>query len=340
VPLSASGAAVLNGKLYVVGGCTGSACGMTNVQVYDPTTNAWSSAAPYPIADAWLSCGAISGSLFCAGGTTDAGSNTHTYQYDPASNSWSPRAEMPIDLWGSAYVAANGMLLISGGVTDNGASITNQGFAYDPGADTWTALPNSNQAVYRGASACGFYQIGGSPGGLFSPPVATSQVLPGFADCADVADVPWLSESATTVTIDAGATTTVTVTLNAADATVTQPGTYTAKLVFGSDTPYPVSPMDVSMTVNPPKTWGKIAGKVTSAVDGSPIAGATVQIDTWAASYTLKTDRDGNYALWLDQRNNPLQLIAAKDGYQPQTVKVKIQKGTTTTQNFVLKKAP
>ncbi len=69
---------------------------------------------------------------------------------------------------------------------------------------------------------------------------------------------------------------------------------------------------------------------MTSAVDGSPIAGATIQIDTWAASYTLKTDKNGYYQLWLDVRNNPLQVIAAKDGFQPQVKTVKITKGGTT----------
>ncbi len=338
-PRAGSGSTVFGGKLYVVGGCTATSCGTTNVEVYDPVSNSWSAAAAYPEPDSWLACGGIGASLYCAGGTTDTQSTKHTYQYDPGTDSWSARADMPIDLWGSASVAANGMLLVSGGVTDNNATITNQGYAYDPAGDAWTALPNANQSVYRGASACGFYQIGGSPGGLFVPPVATSEVLPGFADCGTSSDVPWLSESSTHVTVGAGASVQVTVTLNANVPSITQPGTYTAALAFGSDTPYSIPSVNVSLTVSPPKTWGKITGRVTSAVDGSPIAGATVQIDTWATSYTLKTDKNGVYALWLDQRNNPLQLIVAKDGYQPQTIKVRITKGTTTTVDFVLKKA-
>ena len=52
-----------------------------------------------------------------------------------------------------------------------------------------------------------------------------------------------------------------------------------------------------------------------------------MQINTWATNYTLKTDKNGQYALWLDVRNNPLQLIVAKDGYQPTTSTVKIAKG-------------
>ena len=69
-----------------------------------------------------------------------------------------------------------------------------------------------------------------------------------------------------------------------------------------------------------------------------PLAGATVQIDTWATHYTLHTDINGGYGLWLDYRNNPLTVIAAKDGYQPQVKTVTITKGATTTAKFVLLK--
>jgi hypothetical protein len=58
-----------------------------------------------------------------------------------------------------------------------------------------------------------------------------------------------------------------------------------------------------------------------------------------AVSFTLKTDKSGYYQLWLDARYSPLQVIAAKDGYQPQVKSVKITKGATTTTNFALKKS-
>src|SRR5262249_4094064 len=160
-----------------------------------------------------------------------------------------------MDLWGSGYVAADGQLLVSGGVTNNNATITNQGFSFDPGANAWTALPNSNNTVYRAGSACGFYKVGGSPGRPFATPLASSEVRPGFADCGENTDVSWLSESATSVTLAAGASTTVKITVNANVPDITQPGTYNASLSFGTDTPYSVPSVPVAMTVNPPKTW-------------------------------------------------------------------------------------
>jgi hypothetical protein len=97
------------------------------------------------------------------------------------------------------------------------------------------------------------------------------------------------------------------------------------------------------MNVTPPKTWGKIAGTVTGIACGGvskPLAGATVQIDTWAAHYTLRTDANGGYGLWLDRRNNPLDVIVAKDGYQPKYKQVKIVAGETTTVNWTLTITP
>jgi hypothetical protein len=92
------------------------------------------------------------------------------------------------------------------------------------------------------------------------------------------------------------------------------------------------------MTATPPKTWGKITGKVTGQGCAAtvPIAGATVQIDTWAAHFTLFTDAEGNYGYWLDRRHNPLTVIVAKDGWQPQTKRVRITAGVVTTVDWTL----
>jgi hypothetical protein len=337
VPLSAGAVTVLGGKMYVVGGCDTNVCGHTEVSVYDPATNQWGRAADYPLAISWESCGTIDGQAYCADGVGDAlGTTTKGYVYNPLIDTWSPIADSPAIAWGAGYTAANGVLLVSGGV-GNGGALTNAGSAYDPGTNSWTAIPNSNNTVYRGGSACGFYRIGGSTTGNFTP-IAKSEVLPGMSQCAS-GDVSWLSESPSSFTVAPHTSVAVTVTLDAAAAGVSQPGTYKAALTFLTDTPYRVSPVDVTMNVTPPTTWGKIGGTVTGVnCDGTvvPLAGATVQIDTWAAHYTLRTDANGGYALWLDHRNNPLTVIVAKDGWQPQTRQVRIKARQTTTADWKL----
>jgi hypothetical protein len=106
--------------------------------------------------------------------------------------------------------------------------------------------------------------------------------------------------------------------------------------VIGTDTPYPPQTVPVSMTVSPPKTWGKITGTITGP--SGPLAGATIQVQGKMADYTVSTDASGHYQLWLDAKDNPLQVICADSGYVPQSATVKIKEGATTTQNFSLQK--
>jgi N-acetylneuraminic acid mutarotase len=337
-PYAAAGIAVVGGKVYVVGGCSTDVCGVTDVEVYDPAANSWSAGPSTPAADAWESCGAISGALYCAGGNTDAAQLRTGYSLTPASGTWSPIAALPETLWASGTTVAGGKLLMSGGVGN--AALTNAGFAYDPGTNTWSALPNSNNTLYRGGSACGLYKIGGSSGNFSA--TNKDELLPGQDVCAETVDIPWLSVTPATATLAPGKSATFTVDLNANIPSITQPGTFTATLAVSAAVPTPVAAIPVSFTVNPPPTWGKITGTVTGlgCTSGSaPIPGATVQIDTWAASYTLKTDAHGQYALWLDVRNNPLTVIVAKDGWQPQTAQVKIAKKKTATSDYSLKSA-
>ena len=334
VGAAAPGRVVLDGLMYLVGGCQDT-CGLTDVQVYDPAADSWSQVADYPEDTSHVACGAIDGQLYCAGGTA-TGTSTHTFVYDPGADSWSPLADLPIDLWGMGYTAANGMLLVSGGVTDEFNTITNQGFAYDPGSDSWTALPNSNNTLYRGGSACGLYRVGGSTGG-FSP-VPDVEVLPGMDDCEVGADVEWLEIDTTSATLEPGDSVRVTVTM---DPNVAQPGVYTAGVSISDDAPGSAGPVSVALTVTPPPAWGKLRGTVSGvSCTGAtaPLAGATLQVDSWAGSWTFTTGSDGGYAYWFNVRHNPLQLIAAKDGYKPQTKKVRLVRGTTVTGNFALKK--
>jgi N-acetylneuraminic acid mutarotase len=212
-PTAAPGVAVLDGKIYFVGGCADSACTPSaHVSRYDPAADSWDSVAPYPTTDSWEACGGINGMVYCAGGVSGGITFSSGNAYDPGSDSWSPIADMPIDLWGSVSGAANGMLVVSSGVTQGFNTVTNQGFTYDPSANSWTALPNAQFARYRAGGSCGFYKIGGSSAG-FSP-MPESEKLSELDQCAAFTDVPWLSESPDSGTIDPGGHTNVDVTVD------------------------------------------------------------------------------------------------------------------------------
>jgi len=332
---AASGVTALDGRLYVVGGCR-LRCGSTDVWAYTPSTDRWQKAASYPQAASWLSCGAISGRMYCAGGTTDSQSSTKGYVYDPATNAWSPIADMPLDVWGASYSAADGLLIVAGGASDNGNWIDEESYAYEAATDTWSALPSWNvQPTYRGGGACGFFSVGGGDEG----PGRLTRVLAGLDSCEDN-DLSWLSLSSRSVTLQPGASATVTATFDAAAASVVQPGDFTGEVDLASDTPYVLAPLPATLHVTPPATWGKVTGTVTARdCDGNltPLAGASVQITTWAAGYDLVTGPDGTFSLWLDKRNNPLDITAYATGFQAVSRSVKVAGGGTTTSDFTLK---
>jgi N-acetylneuraminic acid mutarotase len=227
-PTAAPGVAVANGNIYLVGGCADSFCTPSATVVrYDPSSDSWATVAPYPTTDSWESCGGISGKVYCSGGVSGGTTFRSGNVYDPGSNSWSPIADMPIDLWASASGGANGLLVVSSGVTNGFNTITNQGFTYDPSADSWTALPNAQFPRYRAGGSCGFYKIGGSSGGF--TPTPDSEKLSELDQCAEFTDVPWLSESPDNGTINPGGHTDVQVTV---DTHGLSPGIYQATLTF------------------------------------------------------------------------------------------------------------
>ncbi|GAB3857033.1 hypothetical protein GCM10029963_54440 [Micromonospora andamanensis] len=82
-PVAAAGAAVVGGKVYLVGGCADATCTDSDgLVVFDAATGTFSTGAAYPHPVSWLACGGIGASVYCAGGT---GSTEYTdaYRYDP-----------------------------------------------------------------------------------------------------------------------------------------------------------------------------------------------------------------------------------------------------------------
>lgn len=335
--ITEAGSAVVGGQLYVIGGCTGSCTAASSaVYSYDPGDNSWSEQPDYPVAAYFPACGGVDALAVCAGG---AGASSDTYTYAPGSKSWVEKAAMPDDAWGAAATTADGQLDVIGGIIDSSTAVTNEGYAFDPEDNTWSALPNASDAFYRGGAACGIYQVGGAFAG--GEPESLAQNLPGYDQCGGTPD--WMSLSTAGFTVKPG--TTVTVRITADSSAVSQPGSYVGQVVIGANTPYPsLTPVGVTMQATPPKTWEKIAGQVTTAA-GAPISGATVAICTMYSTqtgtcgpetFTLTTDSSGDYQLWLNRGFSPLEVIAAENGYTPVMKIGKVAAGGTTAANFTL----
>ena len=183
--------------------------------------------------------------------------------------------------------------------------------------------------------ACGIFRIGGAQS--FSNYTPFVETLPGHADCGSDRDSTWLSLNTTKVTVAPSHTAVVWV---RADASVVgQPGKYSSAVLVRSDTPYGVKTVDVDMQVGAPPSWAKVMGTVTgTSCDGTSaaLAGANVWIAGKHGQYTLTTDANGRYALWLDQRDSPLQVTAGMDGWVPNVATVSARGGRATVQDMTV----
>ncbi|MDR7381833.1 S8 family serine peptidase [Promicromonospora iranensis] len=150
-------------------------------------------------------------------------------------------------------------------------------------------------------------------------------------------EVPWLDVQPPAFTLEPGQSTTVHVDLDSSR--VDQPGTYTSAVVANGGTPYDEPRVQVSLSVTPLASWGKITGTVTGATcddETVPLEGAFVVIDGSEHDVTLVTGADGGYARWMGVSNNRLTLLSSATGYPPETKSARIIKGQTVVHDFEL----
>ncbi|EPR14091.1 Kelch repeat-containing protein [Ruminiclostridium papyrosolvens] len=129
-------AVVVNGKMYVIGGCN-DGNNATSILVYDPITDTWEQKTGIPFARSFQSAAVINGKIYIYGGY-DTTSHNDLWEYDPIANTWLKKKDNPIEVYGQpAAVVLNNKMYISGGYFANGIA-TNQLLEYDPKNDIWT----------------------------------------------------------------------------------------------------------------------------------------------------------------------------------------------------------
>ena len=111
---------------------------------------------------------------------------------------------------------------------------------------------------------------------------------------------------------------------------------------MATNSPYQVTPVDVTMSVGAPGTWSLVIGNVLG-IDCSgnfvSLPGATIDAVLNSSTFTMRTDVAASYGLWLADPNGTLTVTASKDGWQTGSVSTEVQPGELiitiflTTQN-------
>jgi N-acetylneuraminic acid mutarotase len=164
-------AVVVQGKIYVIGGCVTFGTGMSVVEIYDPATDAWTTgpsmlvgnhdfiAAAYK--DTWV--------YVCGGGNWSAPPIATVYVLNTVTNTWSSATGMPVAVGTpGGGIVGNKIIVATGYIGAAGSNNVYVGTISptDPTSITWTTgtvMPG--EAVYRANSGvCGgkVYVCGGN----------------------------------------------------------------------------------------------------------------------------------------------------------------------------------
>ncbi len=162
------GVAVVNGKIYAIGGSSGNLPLDANEQ-YDPVSDTWTVETPMPTARSNFAIAVYDNKIYVIGGTIGNGFVGNNEVYNPSTNTWETKAAMPTprtDL--SANVVNDKIYLIGGKESSNTdpyftSSKLNE--VYDPANDSWTTKATMPTAAYGYGSAVingKIYVVGGS----------------------------------------------------------------------------------------------------------------------------------------------------------------------------------
>jgi N-acetylneuraminic acid mutarotase len=161
VPRDSLGVAVVNGKIYAIGGYGGTS---TNEE-YDPVTNTWSTKTPMPTPRSTFAIATYQNIIYCIGGLLTNNTKTGINEaYDPATDTWQTEASMPTNRFEMNAETVNGKIYVMGGRTADAYSTVNITEIYDPASNSWTRGAAMPYPVVLYASAVvdnKIYVIGG-----------------------------------------------------------------------------------------------------------------------------------------------------------------------------------
>ncbi|KAG6548110.1 hypothetical protein Mapa_010390 [Marchantia paleacea] len=145
-----SASAVVDGKLFVIGGQLSSGCACNFVSYFDMRHYCWKQAAHLNVARAKCMAGVIGNQLYVVGGFTERDQNAGATAeaYDPVTNKWRLISSMkiPMELYDSAVLGDKFYVV-------NSSSENLVGLVYDPQKDEWVDMANGLNTGWQSKTA-------------------------------------------------------------------------------------------------------------------------------------------------------------------------------------------
>ncbi|XP_064148334.1 kelch-like protein 33 [Loxodonta africana] len=137
----AHAAAVLEGRLYVSGGCGETGRFLASLLHYDPKLeNPGTFLNPMGVPRAGHVMAALGGRLYVAGGLGETGDLLSLEAYEPRTDSWTHLVPLPSPHVGAAGAVLQGELLVLGGYSHRTYAVSHLIHAYSPGLGRWLCL--------------------------------------------------------------------------------------------------------------------------------------------------------------------------------------------------------
>jgi len=135
------GVAVVNEKVYAIGGDVGGLYGAvygvmlsyTNItEEYDPATDMWTFKEPMPTPRGHFGIAVYQNKIYCIGGFNNNGDTEVNEVYDPATDTWEMKAPMSAPRSSITANIVNGKIYVISAPYNSSSN-----YVYDPATDTW-----------------------------------------------------------------------------------------------------------------------------------------------------------------------------------------------------------
>lgn len=166
--------AVIDGRLYVLGGGLSAKRPVDTVESYDPVTKQWQTHRPMPLPRNNVVAAVLNGKIYVVAGLVDPSNGTSEQPvenepsnrvdvYDPQTDTWTSCAPLPEARVKPGLCAVNGRLYALGG--RHGVAETTSIVFYDPATNTWSKVGDLPLGVRHAPAAQAgglIYLTGGS----------------------------------------------------------------------------------------------------------------------------------------------------------------------------------